>query len=583
MDMIFRLFSLAFSLAALVLLAPEAKADWYEASSDHFVIYADDSEKDIRRFAEDLERYHSALAFLTGRNIGKPSPSNRVTIFVVGSGRDVRKLAGAKNSTIAGFYVPRAGGSKAFVQDIRNKRGYPHFSTVVLLHEYAHHFLISTSRYAMPRWMSEGAAEFFAATTFNKDGSLIVGRAAQHRGYELASPGAPTARELLDPELYRRNRGRRDDGFYGRSWLLYHYLTFSKERVGQFSAYQRALLEGQSSIDAAKAAFGDLDKLETELKAYLRGRFYTVPVSADKVPIGEVTLRKLPEGEAEMIPLRMVSQRGVTREQAEELLPEVREIAREFPDDPGVLAALAEAEYDAGNDPEAIAAAEKAIALDPSRANAYVQKGYALFRIASKAEDKDAAYKAAMQPFQALNAIENDHPLPLIYYYRSFAERGIAPPENARAALERAAQLAPFDHRLWLQVATMQAQEGKIALAKASLQPLAANPHGGSSAKLAELMIDRLSGLPEGEPANLRVTPKTDRVLPAKQDNSGGGEESEGDAGDDAGEDSPEAEPAPPGNQRVIIPETIEPSIPPSGLPPDASPGCPCPIACLAM
>mgnify|MGYP006200143097 CR=1 FL=1 len=28
-----------------------------------------------------------------------------------------------------------------------------------------------------------------------------------------------------------------------------------------------------------------------------------------------------------------------------------------------------------------------------------------------------------MKPFKALNAIENDHPLPLIYHYRSFAER----------------------------------------------------------------------------------------------------------------------------------------------------------------
>ncbi|QFT77139.1 DUF1570 domain-containing protein [Erythrobacter sp. THAF29] len=536
----FRILFLLLSFATSLLLAPAAKADWYEASSDHFVIYADDSEKDIRRFAEDLERYHSALAYLTGRNVAMPSPSNRVTIFVAGSGREVRKLAGTRNSSIAGFYLPRAGGSKAFVQDIRNKRGYPHFSTVVLLHEYAHHFLISSSRYAMPRWMSEGAAEFFAATTFNKDGSLIVGRAAQHRGYELGTPGAPTARELLDPELYRRNRGKRSDGFYGRSWLLYHYLTFSKERAGQFSAYQQGLLDGQSSIEAAEAAFGDLDRLETELKVYLRGRFYTLPVSAENVPIGDVTLRKLPEGEGKMMPLRMISQRGVTRDQAEDLLPDVREVAGKYPNDPGVLAALAEAEYDAGNDAEAIAAADKAIAIDPSQKNAYVQKGLALFRIASGAADKDAAYQAAMKPFQALNARENDHPLPLIYYYRSFAERRIEPPENARAALERAAQLAPFDHRLWLQVAMMQAQEGKIELAKNSLQPLAANPHGGRSAEFADRLIGLLENIPEGTAFSVPKGPRQIRVLPASEGDTGSAEESdEGEEGSEPGEPPP--------------------------------------------
>lgn len=174
---------MAILAACLVLLSPTAaQAAWYEAQSDHFIIYADDKERDIRRFAENLERYHSAMAYLTGRNTAKPSPSNRVMIFVVGSGRDVQRLAGARN--VGGFYIPRAAGSRALVQDIRFKNGYPHFSTIVLLHEYAHHFLMTSSRFSMPRWMNEGAAEFFAAATFNRDGSLLIGRAAQHRAYE---------------------------------------------------------------------------------------------------------------------------------------------------------------------------------------------------------------------------------------------------------------------------------------------------------------------------------------------------------------------------------------------------------------
>ena len=34
-----------------------AMADWHEASSDHFVIYADESEKEIRKYSDRLERY----------------------------------------------------------------------------------------------------------------------------------------------------------------------------------------------------------------------------------------------------------------------------------------------------------------------------------------------------------------------------------------------------------------------------------------------------------------------------------------------------------------------------------------------
>src|SRR3546814_15442307 len=92
-------------LLALGLASP-AHAEWYKASSDHFVVYADDSEKDVRRFAEMLESYHEAIAFVIQRKVETPSPSNRVTIFAVGSVRELKALAGGDNRLIAGFYVP---------------------------------------------------------------------------------------------------------------------------------------------------------------------------------------------------------------------------------------------------------------------------------------------------------------------------------------------------------------------------------------------------------------------------------------------------------------------------------------------
>ncbi len=492
---------LAMALVGSLLTATPASAAWREASSDHFVIYADDSEKDLRRFAENLERYHSAMAFVTGRDVDKPSPSNRVTIFVVGNERELRRLAGGNNRYIAGFYIPRAGGSKAFVQNIRNKSGYPHFSMTVLLHEYAHHFLISSSRFAMPKWMSEGAAEFFASASFESDGSVLIGRPAQHRGAELAYADQVSIYELLDSELYEENKGRRYDAFYGQSWLLYHYLTFSPERSGQITKYWLEVLNGAPPIEAGEKVFGDLTKLNRELINYRKQRrMMTYNLTPDRLQVGEVSIRELPAGEAAMMDVRIRSQRGVNEEQAAELVVEAREIAARYPNDAGALTVLAETEFDAGNDDAAIAAADKAIALDPSRANAYVQKGYALFRKAEVAEDEDAAYRAAMRPFSQLNSRENNHPLPLIYYYRSYAERGLEPPENAKAALERAAELAPFDKQLWFNAAMMQAGEGKIAIAVRSLQPLAADPHDRFLAERARTLVELLAQAPEGVP-----------------------------------------------------------------------------------
>ncbi len=493
--------AIALAACLAILIPADAQAAWYEAQSDNFVIYADDSERDIRRFSENLERYHRAMEIITGRSVPPPSPSNRVVIFVVGNQRQLRRVLDTESRSIGGMYIPRAGASRAFVQDIRNRSGgYPHFSTVILLHEYAHHFLISTSRFAMPRWMSEGAAEFFASAIFNRDGSISIGLPAQHRASELYFADPVSVHELFDPSLYEANRGRGYDAFYGRSWLLYHFLQFKESRSGQLSEYWNKVRAGENGLEAAEEVFGDLDVLQLELENYLRSRgLQNYGIQAENLPIAEVTLRRLSRGEAEMMPIRMASQRGVTRERALDLLDDARDVAEEYPRDAGVLAALAESEFDAGNNAEAIAAADAAMAIDPARTNPYAQKGFALFRMAEEADDPDAAYAAAMVPFQDLNARENDHPLPLIYFYRSFAERGEEPSDNARAALERAAQLAPFDQGLWLQVAIMQAGEGKIDIARQSLEPLAANPHGGATATIATMMVDALEDVPDGE------------------------------------------------------------------------------------
>lgn len=488
------------AMAALAVAAP-ARAEWHEASSEHFVVYADDSAKDVQTFAEMLERYHAAMTKLTGREPATPSPSNRVTIFAVGSERDVRRLVGDRASNVAGFYIPRAGGSRAFVPNIRVSYGELDFSVIVLLHEYAHHFLISSSRYAMPRWLSEGSAEFFASASFGRDGSIMVGRPANHRGGELAYAADVSVEELLDHELYEKRRGKRYDAFYGQSWALYHYLTFEPSRDGQLSAYWLEVARGTPPREAATKSFGDLEELQKNLDSYLkRRRMLTFDLKPEMVPIGPVTVRQVSAGHAAALPLIIRSQRGVDDEQAAELLPEARKVAARHPDDPWAQAMLAEAAFDAGQTDEAIAAADRAIALNPTITNAYVQKGFALFRKAEDAADSNAAYQAAMAPFSALNQMENDHPQPLIHYYRSFAERGAEPTESARHALERASQLAPFDQGLALQVGLMQAAEGKHGIARTTLAPLAANPHGGGLADQAKQLIAALARADEGKP-----------------------------------------------------------------------------------
>lgn len=484
-------------VALMLSLAAPARAEWYEASGEHFVVYANDSARDIERFASQLERFHAGMELVTGVRMAKPSPSNRVTAYVVRSEAEVRRLYGNKAANVAGFYVPRAGGSLAIVPQVDSGSRDLDQSMLVLLHEYAHHFAYATSQSALPRWLAEGSAEFFASARFEADGTMWLGRPAHHRAAELLYLRDIKVRDLVDPDAYLKRNQRSHDSFYGKSWLLYHYLAFAGSRSGQLAAYGKAMARGLSSPDAAQEAFGDLDVLESELDSYLRkSRIQAFRIPPSMLQPAVPSLRRLREGEIAIMPVRVRSRLGVDAEEAARLVVEARAVAARHDNDPAVLAALAEAEFDAGNDAAAIAAADAALALDPATVNAHVQKGYALFRMAAEAEDEVAAYRRARAAFVRLNRLENDHPVPLYYFFQTLVASGQPVSALAVDGLRQAIGLAPFDKAMRMTLATHLIGQRAFDEARRTLGPVAFDPHGGGFAGAARRLIDKMDADP---------------------------------------------------------------------------------------
>lgn len=467
------------ALAMMTLVIPgQAYAEWHEASSDHFLVIADQNENDTREFAERLERFHTAMYYILGRETQKVSPSNRVTIYVVRNTSKVRKLAGDKSGFLAGFYQPRAGGSVAFTARVESNGADVSQSEQVLLHEYAHHVMHSTNQWSTPRWLSEGFAEFFSTARFEKNGGVGLGLPANHRAAELALAKDVPIQALLDASVYREPRKGAYDEFYGRSWLLYHYLLLGGKRPRQLTSYQVALANGAAELDAAKTAFGDINQLEKEMNGYLaQRRMKYIPISGEKLKVGAITVRKMRDAEAAIMPVVLESKRGVNAESAKTLLPQAQSIANGYPNDPFVLAALAEAEHDAGNHEVAVQAADKALAADPASVNAHVQKIFALSRLAENTDDSGSALKLLRKAIAALNKVEVDHPIPLIYYYRSLRLAGKDITEVAAQGLERALQLAPYDKSVRWELTQQLVAEEKYAIAYQILLPLANDPH----------------------------------------------------------------------------------------------------------
>ena len=84
---------------ALAFVAATAHAGWKEASSDHFVIYSEQDRDVVKHLAGRLERLHAAMAHLYPKQQVKPSPSNRITIFVLADIAEVRAISRTSKSS----------------------------------------------------------------------------------------------------------------------------------------------------------------------------------------------------------------------------------------------------------------------------------------------------------------------------------------------------------------------------------------------------------------------------------------------------------------------------------------------------
>ena len=487
--------TISFLALLLAAFAPApALAKWREASSTHFVIYSEESADSLRKFAERLERYDSAMRFIRNLPEFDPGAANRLTIYSVSSVSAVRRLHGKGGSMVAGFYIPRASGSIAIVPRRGMGAGEHDMDEEgVLRHEYAHHFMFENYPVAFPSWYVEGFAEFHATSKVESDGSVGLGRPALHRGYGLMT-GNPLPIDRMMALGAQRLGPDQTEAIYGRGWLLTHYLTFNEKRRPQLAQYLKALNSGKSGIEAATAAFGDLKVLQREVDKYLlQKRMSYLLIPASKLKVGPIQVRELSAGEDAIMELKIRSRRGVDEKEAAALLPLMRRAAAPFPNDPAVQATLAEAEYDARHYKEAIAACDRALAANPKTIDALIYKGRATQALAMDAGDgKAKGITEARKLFAAANRLDPDDPEPLILFYNSYLAAGMKPTPNSVTGLQSAFNLAPQDRGLRMLVARQHLLDGKVKEARVALSPIAFDPHSGGMGEAAAAIIAKL-------------------------------------------------------------------------------------------
>lgn len=466
-----------------------AQAEWLKATSQHFVVYADASEAALKKQAADLEVFDAALRRFQHVPDSDDARHNKVTVFVLPTIAAVQKLG--RMGDIGGFYYPRVSGSVAFTpREGDGNRDGAQFPRIVLFHEYAHHFLLGSFPVAIPAWFSEGYAEFASTAAITGD-TVTLGGAANHRAYGLLSGRQLSAAQLFAPPA--RMTGEQMDGLYGRGWLLTHLVLFDATRRQQFVAYLNLLNKGTPSLDAAKASFGDLGKLDRDLDAALTRRLTGYVIQRAALPAPAVEVRRLTPGERALIDYRVQSTRGVDDKLAGPLFARAKAAAVPHDKDAVAQGWLAEMAYDAGDAVAAEAAADAALAVEPGSGQALLYKARVHLRRAAKGDAADRWGEARSWILKA-NRRDPDDAAALLLFYQSFDQAGQSPPKGAIAGLYRVVELAPQDESARFLAARQLLIDGHLDDARAMLRPLAFSPHAAKDNPATRLLAALESG-----------------------------------------------------------------------------------------
>ena len=464
------------AIAALFMPAV-ASAAWHEARSRHFIIHADLKPDELKQYAERLERFDQAVRHLRGMGDPPLTDAGRLTVYVLRSEGAVERLA-KRGSGVRGFYSSRASGSVAFVPRSagarRNKWDLD--AEQIFFHEYAHHIQLQNASIAIPAWLVEGFAEFFATAQINEDGSVGIGTPPLYRAYGLVNLRGLTIEEMVGGASRRSMSDEERELLYGRGWLLTHYLSFEPTRRGQLTQYIDAIQKGQGALESARAAFGDLRKLDRELNSYMNQRkLKYVLIDAKAISPSPVTIRPLRSGEAAIMDVHIRSTRGVNKKTAQGVVADARRIAAAYPSDSFVQSVLAEAEFDADNFTAAEAAADKALVANSNDVQALIYKGRARMELAKS--NAGAEWRDIRGWFGRANRLDTENAEPLMLFYQTYEKAGVAPTKNAVEGLLYAVALAPQDSEVRVNAVRQLLIDGRLAEARTLFAPLAVHPH----------------------------------------------------------------------------------------------------------
>lgn len=246
------------ALLFLSTLPISAAEQWIRLTTPHFELFTTAGEK---RGREAILHFEQVRNFFLQASASKSAPTLPVRIIAFKSEKQYQPYRLSEAATA--YYTKTRARNYIVMENIDDQ----HFRTAI--HEYTH-LIVESLGLKLPVWMNEGWAEVYA-TLQPLAGKTIVGEPDPGRLQSLQNEkwlGLDTLMSVdHDSPLY--NEKNKAGIFYAESWALMHMLYISRDYRTNFTKFVLAVANGQSSQAAFEPAFGrSIARAQKDLQLY---------------------------------------------------------------------------------------------------------------------------------------------------------------------------------------------------------------------------------------------------------------------------------------------------------------------------
>ncbi len=316
------------SILFCVLAGLPAAANPGRATSARFDVYAEAGQATAESLLLWFERLHAYFLKQTGLTL-VARPPVRVIAFGSRGEYDAYRL----RPTADAYYVGASSRDYIVMTSAGSEQAR------IAAHEYAH-FVLRAAGLDLPAWLNEGLAEFFSMVRPGESAGAPSAEPAHHLRILRSRPWMPLGELLnLPAESPLRDDHQTSELFYSECWALADMLLSSAEYSPRFPALL-ATTSGAAPGPQAVTALYDrpLEKIEEDLRAWVRQR------TIAPLPVPTLNVATVTREVAEVSPFAWRASLAdllLTLDKLDRAQAAYRDLEREAPEDPDILAALA--------------------------------------------------------------------------------------------------------------------------------------------------------------------------------------------------------------------------------------------------